>query len=250
MSPNDPFEALVTEAVSETAPVETEVLQTEQQDTEPVLLEQTSTTEEVPDYKALYEQRDKEFQEFQESIRPIQEYQRAQEQARLEELEQGLLSELFGGAQEEQMEISGGTPKLDANQRDAVQQLIRGGIQYYQQRETIQRNMLAGEAISYAEQVLGPTATISQLKEVARELASLQDSKLMEKAVPILKSKYRTEASTRRLETGADTVAASNPQAGIINDFYALEKAWVEDKIEPGSALEKRYFDMRAARGL
>ena len=222
----------------------------EETTTASTLPEETTSTEEVVDYKALYEQRDREYQEFQESIRPIQEYQRAQEQAQLEELEQGLLSEIFGGGNGEQEEGSGGAPKLDAKKREAVQNLLRGGIQYYQQREMIQKNMLAGTAISMAEEILGSKATIGQLKEVARELAGYGNEQVMRSAIPVLKQKYRTNAAEQRLASGADTVQAANPQPGLLNDFKALERAWVEDKIAPGSTQEKRYFEMRAARGL
>ena len=72
----------------------------------------------------------------------------------------------------------------------------------------------------------------------------------MKMAVPTLKQKYRGGAAQKRLDSGADTVQAANPQPGLLNDFKALERAWVEDKIPVGSAQEKRYFEMRAARGL
>lgn len=136
----------------------------------------------------------------------------------------------------------------------AIKSLLANGQKYTQWEPWINQNLIAANAMIMAGGFLGRDSTLGEFQDLARELATYQDPRLMQARVDMMKN-YRessTQAGRRqvaqaRLASGVDTVPQAPVQTAGATDFQTLELKMANK--EPMTANElQRYERMYAER--
>jgi hypothetical protein len=129
---------------------------------------------------------------------------------------------------------------------NAVRALINEGVQMVQWRPWIEQNQTAASALLLAGQYLGREATVGELQDLAKELASYNAPRLMSSHIEMMKrsrasgtvTARRTAAATR-IASGVDAVSPAPVQSSNATEFAILEQKIADDNASP--AEWKRY---------
>lgn len=136
----------------------------------------------------------------------------------------------------------------------SLKTLVRKGAEMDQWYPWIQQNQVAASALIYAGAHLGRDATVGELQDLAKELATYRDPRLMQARVSMLKGNrdYNTQAARRqaglaRSATGVDRVTPAPTQSADASDYKTLELKVANNTATPAEwgRYEKLYSSLR-----
>ena len=205
---------------------------------------------ETPDYEAQLNEYKQQVEMLANRLRPYQEWENRYREHQLEQL----VNRVFEGAAPQQGEAEAGQesgPQLNPQDRAVARQLLQAGARYMQEARTIHVERLAGNAINMAEEVLGPNATINELKDLAGQLVDLGDIRLMERWKQEIMRQRQGGVRQQRLTSGVDRVVQSGSGSVGSTNPEAVGQMIAEGRIGELTPAQKRsYAGWRRSQGL